>query len=70
MASGNFKFSEQDIEALKRALARGTQTVSYGDRSVTYRSIDEMIRLLNLVADRTPKKKKFYANFSSGRRPH
>ena len=63
-----YKFSDADIESLKKAIARGAQTVSYGDRSVTYRSLDEMIRLLNLLTGST-QQKKFYASFSSGRLP-
>ncbi len=35
--------------ALKAAIASGTQSVTYGDKSVTYRPLDEMIQVLNLM---------------------
>ena len=40
-------YTDEQIQALKEALSKGVRTVSYGDRSVTYGSMDEMIRLLN-----------------------
>lgn len=69
MSGEGIKFSEKDIEALKRAITSGTQTVSYSDRSVTYRSLDEMIRLLNLITRGKQIRKKYAASFSSGRIP-
>lgn len=70
MPQRNLNFTDEDIESLKKAIARGAQTVSYGDRSVTYRSLDEMIRLLNLLrSSKAQPPKKFYASFSTGRMP-
>lgn len=70
MSNENLKFSDSDIEALKKAIANGAQTVTYGDRSVTYRSLDEMVRLLRIItASRGTQQKKFYATFSTGRIP-
>ena len=61
------KFTDEQIEALQKAIAQGAKTVSYGDRSVTYHSVDEMIRLLNLMlSERGNVPRKFLATFSRG----
>jgi len=68
MSKVNLKFSDEDIETLTNAIKKGVQTVSYGDRSVTYRSLDEMMRTLQIVtASRGKKSQKFYPNFHTGR---
>lgn len=36
-------------EALQAAIADGALTVKYADKVVTYRSLDEMIRILKLI---------------------
>jgi len=70
MSNTNIKFSDDDIETLKKAIAKGVQTVSYGDRSVTYRNLDEMMRTLQIVtASRGKRSQKFYPNFHTGRLP-
>ena len=43
-------FTQQDYDALKRAIASGQQQVRFGDRQVTYRSHGEMVRALNMMA--------------------
>lgn len=43
-------FTQIQLDTLDAALATGTLTVMYGNKSVTYRSIDEMLRLRNLMA--------------------
>lgn len=43
------QFTLQQYEALNAAIASGTTTVSYGDKTVTYRSTDEMLRIRNLM---------------------
>ena len=42
-------YTPEQYEALKSAIAGGELAVRYADRSVTYRSIDEMIRILRLM---------------------
>ena len=65
MSNTNIKFSDEDIEALKKAIAKGVQTVSYGDRSVTYRNLDEMMRTLQIVtASRGKRTQKNLSQFS------
>lgn len=43
-------FTLEQYEALKAAVAEGALSVRYADKSVTYRSLDEMLRLLKLMA--------------------
>jgi hypothetical protein len=38
-------FTDADLAAIRSALARGERVVQYADRSVTYRSADELIAL-------------------------
>ncbi len=38
-----------EYEALKKAIASGTQSVTYGDKTVTYRSMDDMMRILRIM---------------------
>ncbi|MGA3825357.1 phage head-tail joining protein [Pseudomonas chlororaphis] len=37
-------FTKKHLNAVEGAIARGEKTVRYGDRTVEYRSIDELIR--------------------------
>lgn len=39
-------YTEDDIEKLETAIASGHSSVSYKDRTVDYRSVDEMERIL------------------------
>ncbi len=43
-------FTQEQYEALNKAIAQGTLTVTYSDKTVTYRSLDEMLRIRNLMA--------------------
>ncbi len=43
-------FTLEQYESLKAAVAEGALSVRYADKSVTYRSLDEMLRLLKLMA--------------------
>jgi len=38
-----------EIETLKTAIAKGEKQVTFADRSVTYRSLDEMLTALQLM---------------------
>jgi len=40
-----------DLDAIETALKSGTSRVRYADREVTYRSVDEMIRLRDLIRE-------------------
>lgn len=42
-------WSESDITALETAIKQGTVRVKFADREITYRSLDEMIRLRDLM---------------------
>lgn len=43
-------YTVTDLERLRRAIASGRVNVKYEDRSVTYRSLDEMLRLESRIA--------------------
>lgn len=38
-----------DIEALKAAIHSGTKRVKYRDREVEYHSVEDMLRVLNMM---------------------
>jgi hypothetical protein len=42
-------FSIDDLEALDRSIALGATTVQYSDRTVTYRSLSDMLRIRELM---------------------
>ncbi|POA21594.1 hypothetical protein C1886_04805 [Pseudomonas sp. FW300-N1A1] len=37
-------FTQKHLDAVEGAIARGEKTVRYGDRTVEYRSIDELLK--------------------------
>lgn len=37
-------FSQKHLDAVEAAIARGEKTVRYSDRTVEYRSIDELLK--------------------------
>lgn len=39
--------TQADVAALEKAIARGVKTVQYANQSVTYQSMDEMMRALD-----------------------
>lgn len=39
----NGNFTQDDLKAVRTAIARGEKTVQFQDRTVTYRSMDELI---------------------------
>ena len=67
-------FTLTQYEALQDAIAGGTLTVTYGDKTVTYRSITDMLRIVNLMeATLFPEKKntrRKYAEYSKGVTPN
>ena len=42
-------WTQSDVDALEAAIKQGVRTVSYADRTVTYHSLDEMLRLRNVM---------------------
>lgn len=62
-------FTQQDYDALKSAIASGALEVRRGDRTVKYRSMNEMQRALHMMArelgiSRQPNR--VYTSFSRG----
>ncbi|MDR0542461.1 MAG: hypothetical protein LBH19_09680 [Dysgonamonadaceae bacterium] len=58
------EYSIEQYEALKKAIASGSHSVSYGDKSVTYRSLEEMKSILSMIQDelfpeRRPRRRRF-----------
>ena len=53
-------YTQDDLNALERALALGTLRVRDGDRDITYRSVVELREAINTVR----------ASLSGGRRSH
>lgn len=43
-------FTLDEYLALNKAIVQGTTSVSYGDKTITYRSLDEMLRIRRLMA--------------------
>lgn len=42
-------WTTSDLEAIDSAIKSGRLRVRYGDRDVTYRSLDEMLRIRDLI---------------------
>lgn len=42
-------FTQEDLATLNEAISTGAQTVRYGDRTVTYHSMKEMLLLRNTM---------------------
>lgn len=64
-------YTLQQLQALDTAIAQGTRTVKYGDKWVEYRSLDEMLRIRNLMAEELGLNKQAasnrrFASFSKG----
>lgn len=45
----NMAYTQADLDNIKAAIAQNTLSVRSGDDSVTYRSLDEMIRAKELI---------------------
>lgn len=63
-------YTIQQYEATKKAYASGTKSVSYGDKKIEYRSLEEMERIIRkmeaeLFPDRAPRRRRF-ASFDRG----
>ena len=42
-------FSQEQLDALNSAIAQGTTMVKYQDKEVRYRSLDEMLRVRDIM---------------------
>jgi hypothetical protein len=42
-------FTQQDLDAINKAIARGERVIQYADRRVEYRNISELIAARNLA---------------------
>ena len=42
-------YTQAHLAAVERAIARGEKVVRYGDRTVEYRSVDELIKARDLI---------------------
>lgn len=42
-------YTQAQLDALRAALAQGVTNVSYGDKRVDYRSLDEMRQLISIM---------------------
>ncbi|AXO89004.1 hypothetical protein DZC75_13710 [Pseudomonas parafulva] len=42
-------YTKAHLDAVERAIARGEKTVRYTDRTVEYRSVDELMRARDLI---------------------
>lgn len=42
-------WTQNDLTVLESAIAQGALTVKYADKEVTYRSLDEMLKLRELM---------------------
>ncbi|MHC4335513.1 MAG: phage head-tail joining protein [Planctomycetota bacterium] len=43
-------FTQVDLDAVRAAIAKGERSVQFADRSVTYRSMDELLRAEERIA--------------------
>ena len=41
--AGDVGFSDADLAAIQKAIARGERSVQFADRTVTYRSMEELL---------------------------
>jgi hypothetical protein len=68
------QYTQTDLDAIKKAIAEGTLKVEYGDKKVEYRSLNEMIRIRDIIEAEvnggTPIQKRTYASFSKGTYPN
>lgn len=61
-------YTQSDLDGIRAAIARGEKTVQFADRSVTYRSVDEMLVAERKIAAELnpPASKTFYVAPTQG----
>ena len=57
-------YTLEDYDKLKKAIVNGVQSVNYGDKSVSYRSLAEMKEALRIMEselfpERVPRRRRF-----------
>jgi hypothetical protein len=64
------EFTIEQLRALDRAIASGTLIARYGDHQVTYRSLDEMLRIRAVMREAlgfvTQATRRRFAKFDKG----
>ena len=45
------RFTVEQYEKLKKAISEGVRSVSYGDKTVTYMSMEEMLKVLRMMEE-------------------
>lgn len=64
------EYTDADLSAVRAAIAKGERSVQFADRSVTYRSMDELFqaeeRIASSLATTTPQPKQTFAVASKG----
>ena len=58
-------FTSEEIAGLRSAIAKGEKTVTFADRSVTYRSIAELVEALRLAEAENASRPKQSLGYSS-----
>lgn len=62
-------YTQTDLEKLEASIKQGVLTVKYKDHEVTYRSLDEMLQLRDLMRKElnlVPRTNRIFAKFSKG----
>lgn len=63
-------WTQGDIDKLKKAIAKGARSVSYASGSVTYNSLDDMMKTLRImeaeVSPQSAAPSRFVARFTRG----
>ena len=44
-------FSQTDLDAVNKAIASGALTVEYGDKRITYRSMDDLLKAKSVISE-------------------
>lgn len=65
-------WTQSDLEVIESAIKEGALTVKYADKQVTYRSLEEMLKIRDLIRNDlgiTGPRVRKYGEFNSGFRP-
>lgn len=65
-------YTQTQLDALEAAIAEGALKVEYGDKKVEYRSLNEMIRIRDVIKaalEGLPAQRRTYASHSKGTHP-
>lgn len=52
-------FTSDDLDAIETAIKSGQLSVAYRDRNVTYRSLDEMLKIRDMIRDEVGSRSSF-----------